>query len=85
MNKFYINIDNIIIPNELKGTVIIEALNMTDLKEKIIAYYGFNEENNKRIELWSGKLGMKNRIRLDILREIPKSCENIWIRGVLLK
>jgi hypothetical protein len=83
MNKFYINVDNIIIPNELRRTVIIEASNIADLKDKIMAYYGFNEVNGKRIELWSSRMGMKNRIRLDTMSELPTTYENIWVRGVI--
>jgi hypothetical protein len=85
MNKFYINVDNIIIPNELRRTVIIEASNIADLKNKIMVHYGFNEENGKRIELWSSRMGMKNRIRLDTMSELPTTYENIWVRGVILK
>lgn len=83
MNKFYVNVENILIPNSLKGTVILEASSITDLKNKIIEHYGF--EHFANIQLWSHRLGALNRIRLDTLSEIPYECENVWVRAISLK
>ena len=84
MNKFYVNVENIILPNSLNGTFILEANSIKDLKNKIISYYGF-DECKINIELWSHRLGAINRKRLDILSEIPHGYENIWVRATILK
>lgn len=80
MNKFYVNVENILLPSSLKGTVILEASSILDLKNKILQHYGF-VEHSANIQLWSHRLGASNRIRMDTLSEIPHNCENVWVRA----
>jgi hypothetical protein len=80
--QYYVKIDNITVPDELKGFKVIKASTATELKDRIYEVYNFKENAKKHIQLWSGPLGMSNRIRLDKLIDIPKAYEEIYVRGV---
>jgi hypothetical protein len=80
-NRYYVKIENVNVPDCLKGYKAIEASSVKDLKEKIIELYDFdrnNTSNNLIIELWSGQIN--NSKRLDILDKIPKGIEFISVR-----
>jgi hypothetical protein len=79
---YYVKIDNIIVPDELKGFRVIKAATAAELKDRIYEVYNFNETAKKHIQLWSGPIGVTNRIRLDTLVHIPKEYEEIYVRGV---
>ena len=81
--EYFVIIENINIPNSMKGTKIISANNPTDLKDKIIKIYGFNELFKKDIQLWSKPVGSTERTRLDILDTIPTNYDTVYIRGVI--
>ncbi len=80
---FYVKLENIQVPDELKATKAIEANSVDDLMGKIIALYGFKHELRSNLELWSKPLGSSNRERLDTLDTIPKDYEDVWVRGVI--
>jgi hypothetical protein len=77
--RYYVRIDNISVPEDKRATKAIEAMDTNDLISKICEHYGFKKEN---IQLWSGPIGYTNRIRLDIMMEIPEKCEDVYVRGV---
>ena len=81
--KYYVKIDNVNVPDNLKGYKAIESLSIDELKNKILEYYKFNILNKNDIELWTQQNG--NGIRLDILKEIPSNIEYMYIRIVLNK
>jgi hypothetical protein len=83
--EYFTKIENINIPDNMKTTKIISAYSPTDLKNKICTLYGFHDSFKKDIQLWSKPLGYMGRTRLDILDKIPLDCENVYIRGVVIK
>jgi hypothetical protein len=80
--QYYVKIDNITVPDELKGFKIIKASTAAELKDRIYEVYNFNENAKKYIQLWSGPIGITNRVRLDTLITIPPTYEEIYVRGV---
>lgn len=82
IRQFYVKIDNISVEDELKGFKIINASTAAELKDRIYELYKFNENAKKHIQLWSAPLGVSTRVRLDTLVSIPKTYEEVYIRGV---
>lgn len=82
IRHYYVKIDNIIVPEEFKGFRVVKAATVTELKDRIYEVYNFNENTRKYIQLWSGPIGLTNRVRLDTLLDIPKTYEEIYVRGV---
>jgi hypothetical protein len=78
--RYYVKIDNLSVPDDLKGYKAIEAKSKDDLIEKIKLY--FKIIPNKTIQLWTNSNYTGKR--LDILPEIPKDCEFIYARVVSL-
>lgn len=78
--RYYVKVDNVSLPNDLKGYKAIEAESIDELKELIKKEYGFNKHKNFEMELWSGQNYMGKR--LDILEKIPNEIEFIWVRIV---
>ena len=83
--EYFIKIENINISDNMKNTKIISASNPINLKDKICHLYEFHDSFKKNIQLWSNPIGSMKRIRLDTLDVIPNDCENIYVRGVLIK
>jgi hypothetical protein len=81
--EYIVKIDNIVVPNDKKGCMVISASTKDELLTNICERYGFNETSKQYLELWSGQIGYTNRIRLDILDNIPNIYNCIWIRGVV--
>lgn len=80
-DRYYVKIENVNVPEYLKGYKAIEASSIKDLKKKIFELYDFdriNTSNNLIIELWSGQ--NNNSKRLDTLDKIPKGIEFISVR-----
>ncbi len=77
--RYYVKVDNVNIPDNLKGYKALEASTTEELKEQIMEYYGFNKNENLSIELWSNQ--NRQGKRLDQLKEIEEN-EFIWVRGV---
>ena len=71
---YYVRVENVNLPESMKGYISIEAVNVEDLIEKVKLNYGI-KSNNIGIELWSGQRHIS--MRLDILSEIPKHIEFI--------
>jgi hypothetical protein len=82
IRQYYVKIDNIAVDGDLKGFKIIKASTAAELKDRIYEVYNFNDAAKKYIQLWSAPLGVSTRIRLDKLIYIPKTCEEIYVRGV---
>jgi hypothetical protein len=80
--QYYVKIDNIAVPNDLKGFKLINASTAAELKDRIYELYNFKENAKNRIQLWSAPIGSTNRTRLDKLIIIPKTYEEIYVRGV---
>ncbi len=77
--RYYVKVDNVNIPDNLKGYKALEASTTEELKEQIMEYYGFNKNENLSIELWSNQ--NRQGKRLDQLKEIEEN-EFIWVRVV---
>lgn len=81
--RYYVKIDNVSVPDDLKGYKAIEADSVEELKKLVMIQYDLIKNKNVNIELWSGQNHMGKR--LDILDEIPKEIEFIWVRVVVNK
>ncbi len=81
--RYYVKIDNVNVPDDLKGYKAIEAESVEELKKLVMVQYDLNKNKNVSIELWSGQNHMGKR--LDVLDEIPKEIEFIWVRVVVNK
>jgi hypothetical protein len=82
LHNYYVKIENVNVPTELRGYQKIEAYDSIDLLNKSLIYYNFNNYSpNIRFELWSNTKYNKG-IRLDTLDNIPKEYEFIWLRAV---
>lgn len=75
---YYVKMDNMNVPDNLKGYKWIEASSTEDLLERVKKYYGLENHSNIRVQLWSAQ--MYGGTRLDILDKIPKQYEFIWVR-----
>ena len=80
--QYLVRIDNINIPDMLRGIKVLDAYNTADLMTQILAYYGFEENHRAHLQLWSGRLGELYRVRLDTMDYIPDTYEFILIRCV---
>ena len=81
--QYYVKIDNVNVPEELKGFKAIEADSTLDLIDRVNKYYGFDKKSDVSIQLWSNS-NFTGR-RLDTLSGIPVDIEFIWVRLVLNK
>jgi hypothetical protein len=81
--RYYVKIDNIIVPEDLKGYKVIEASSVSELIENIKEYYKLKDRVECIIQLWSGNKYKGQR--LDVLSIIPEGVEFIWVRGVTNK
>lgn len=78
--QYLITIENIDIPEHLKGTKVFDAKTIIELKTMIIKYYGFNLPDTIKLQLWSGPTGT-NCICLDNYSDISK-INNIWVKAI---
>lgn len=81
--RYFITIENITIPEHLKGVKAFDAETVADLKSKIIAYYGFVHSDTIEIQFWSGPHGTTT-IRLDLEEAIPEVYDSIWVRAAFV-
>jgi hypothetical protein len=72
--NYYVKVENVNLPESMKGYISIAAIDVEDLIEKVKLNYGI-KSNNIGIELWSGQRYIS--MRLDIMDEIPKDIEFI--------
>ena len=79
--RYYVKVDNISVPEELKGFKAIEAGSTSELKAEIMKYYSFKDSMG--IQLWSNS-GYSGK-RLDEMESIPLEYEFVWIHGVINK
>jgi hypothetical protein len=75
---YYVRIDNMTVPDELKGYKSMEASSPGELLAKVKEYYGFNAKPTADIQLWSGQ--KYTGVRLDTMAQIPKEYEFVWVR-----
>ncbi len=80
IKQYFINIENINIPDNLKGTKAFDSKTIVELKDKIIKYYGFNLPNTIELQLWSGPTGTTST-RVDT-NENTSEVSNIWVKAV---
>lgn len=73
--SYYVKIENVNLPEELKGYKLFEALSTSDLLEGVRKFYGIKSIENMSIELWAGQRHTSER--LDKLSIIPKDKEFI--------
>ena len=81
--RYYVKIDNVNVPDELKGYKAIESISVDELKNKIIEYYKFYKFNKDNIELWTNQ--NRSGIRLDVMKDIPEDIECMWVRVLINK
>ena len=73
--RYYVKLENVIVPDSLKGYIAIDARAPSELLEQIRDMYGIKAAG---IELWSSQ--SRQGLRLDTLEVIPKEHEFIWVR-----
>ena len=82
LRAYYVKMDNMNVPANLKGYKLIQALSPKDLLESVKRYYGLENCPNISVQLWSAQ--MYGGTRLDIMDEIPKQYEFIWVRVLVI-
>jgi len=82
LRAYYVKMDNMNVPANLKGYKLIEALSTVDLLESVKMYYGLENYPNISVQLWSAQ--MYGGTRLDTMEEIPKQYEFIWVRVYII-
>jgi hypothetical protein len=75
MHTYYVKLENVSLPDGLKGYKAFDANTTANLIEQIRKFYKINTAN---IELWSNQAYQGRR--LDTMYTIPKEYEFIWIR-----
>ena len=78
LKQYFITIENIDIPNHLKGTKAFDAKSVIELKSKIIDHYKFILPKSIELQLWSGPTGTICKIIDD---NMPEIC-HVWVRAV---
>jgi hypothetical protein len=79
---YYVKMDNMNVPDNLKGYKWMEASSPKDLLKSVKMYYGLENYPNLRVQLWSAQ--MYGGTRLDIMDEIPKQYEFLWVRVLVI-
>jgi hypothetical protein len=77
---YYVKMDNLAIPHELRGFRVFEAADVSDLISKIRIYYKLNTLPNLDVQLWSNQPFTGKR--LDLQEELPAEQEFLWVRVV---
>jgi hypothetical protein len=77
--QYFVTIENITIPDNLKGTKAFEADSIAELKNKIIAYYGFTLPDTIELQLWSGPTGASG-IQIND-NKVLLAHNTIWVRA----
>ena len=76
--RYYVKMDNMNVPDELKGYKMMKASSPHDLLENVKTYYRLEKCLNINVQLWSSR--MYGGTRLDTMNVIPKENEFIWVR-----
>ncbi len=79
MPQYLIKVDNINIPDHLEGTKAFDAENVSELMNKIRAFYNILPKHE--IQLWTARIGSQ-RVRVDMMKEIPHEYDTLWVRGI---
>lgn len=74
-NNYYVKVENVNLPESLKGYKAFEVTTTEELLLQIKQLYGFKMNDNMVIELWSGQRHISER--LDTRDTIPKDKEFI--------
>lgn len=78
--RYFVTVENVVLPEHLKGTKAFEAETTVELKTKIATYYGFSLPTTMELQLWAGPHGSSNNHRVDLEAIIPESHDNIWVK-----
>lgn len=79
--QYFIIIENIEIPDNLKGTKSFDANTIIELKSKVVAYYNFKLPATVELQLWSGPIGTTS-IRLDRdINNLSSAYNTLWVRA----
>jgi hypothetical protein len=81
--NYYVKVDNVNVPDDLKGFKAIKASSIVELTKKVMEYYRFNRNKDTAVQLWSN--ANYTGKRLDTMEEIPADIEFVWVRVVLNK
>lgn len=76
MPTYYVKLENVSVPDELKGYKAFNASSTSELIDQISTHYNIKTAS---IELWSGQV--RQGQRLDTMPTIPKEYEFIWVRA----
>lgn len=79
--RYYVKIDNMNMPEDLKGFKAIEARTIEELKSNIKDIFELNKSIKYNIELWSSSNYQGKRLDLE---NIPEEIEFIWVRLKLI-
>lgn len=79
--SYYVKIDNMNVSDELKGYKMLNASTPRELLKYVKKYYNLEDLPNIQVQLWSNQ--MYGGVRLDIMEEIPKKYEFMWVRILL--
>ncbi len=80
---YYVKMNNMNVPDSLKGFKAIKAASIKELSERVIEYYGLNDKPGISVQFWTNSNFAGKRV--DTLKEIPEENEFIWIKVVLNK
>jgi len=82
--QYIVRSDNVTLHYQRLGTKVVHASSGPELLEKICKAYEFPWPMlpSHEIQLWSGALGIRNRIRVDLLPEIPSNITDVWLYAV---
>jgi len=81
--QYYVKVDNVNVPERLKGFKAIKAASIQELIERVKEYYEFTKNQDVSVQLWSN--ANYTGKRLDTLDKVPDENEFIWVRAVLNK
>jgi hypothetical protein len=88
--RYYVKLDNVSIPDRLKGYKAIDADTVDELKSVIMEVFELkrvrensDKERELDIQIWTGQNCMGKR--LDILKDIPKEIEFVYARVITNK
>ncbi len=84
MRTFYVKVDNIQVSNDKIPYASISAETGSELLDKVMKYYGFNNNHRDKIQIWTKTMYNMGGVRLDILDKIPDEYEFIYVRGIAI-
>lgn len=80
IRNYYVKIDNVNVPEDLKGYKNIQAANTEDLIEKIKVKYRLKDRSDLSIQLWSQQNNSGKKFELN--EDIPKDIEFLSVKVI---